>query len=95
MKILAKSRMAPGFAPEKVQELRVPEAKHAWELYASGFVREMYMTLDGRGAVLMLEAESVEAAQKQIDELPMVKANLIGFDLTALTPFTPFGALFK
>lgn len=95
MKILAKSKQAPDFAPRAIMELRVPEARHAWEMYTSGFIREMYMTPDGRGAMLILEAESLEAAQEALDELPLVRANQIAFDLTAMMPFTPFAALFE
>jgi hypothetical protein len=95
VKLLAIGRPLPAV------ETRTAIARHAaeelrmlWEFYGNGFVREMHSP-GGLGAVLILEAASLEAAQERLAELPLVGNEIIEFELIELQPFTAFERLFS
>lgn len=71
------------------------EARRAWELTQSGIFREMYFMRDRPLAVVILEADSVEAAKKALDSLPLVEEKIIDFDIMPLAPYPGFARLFK
>ena len=71
------------------------EARRAWELTQSGIFREMYFMRDRPLAVIILEADSVEAAKKALDSLPLVQEKIIDFDVMALAAYPGFARLFK
>jgi len=71
------------------------EARRAWELTQSGIFREMYFMRDRPLAVIILEADSVEAAKKALDSLPLVQEKIIDFDIMPLAPYPGFARLFK
>lgn len=95
MKLLAIGRPRPGvdartaLAPHAAAELRA-----LWALYCDGFVREAYSP-GAPGAVLVLEAASIQAATEQLDQLPLVANRIIEFELIEMRPFTPFERLFS
>ena len=96
MKILALEIEVSGVRDEQFTvELLEQEAKRAWELYLEGTIRELYFTQDQYEAVLILECENAEEAQRVLDSLPLVKANLIGFKLLPLVPYDGFVRLFS
>jgi hypothetical protein len=57
-------------------------------------VRELYFHRDEQTAVLILEAESLEAASEILSALPLVKSGLISFELMPLVPYSGFQRLF-
>jgi hypothetical protein len=59
-----------------------------------GFIREIYFDQDKPAVVLIVEADSVEAARLRLNRLPMVAADLIEFDFTALGTYTQLETLF-
>jgi len=65
-----------------------------WKLYQDGVLREIYFRQDWPGAVLMLECESVAQADKILGTLPLVRENLIAFELIPLGPYPGFSRLF-
>ncbi len=71
-----------------------PEAGRAWELYQADVIREMYFDRDHHTAVLMLECSSVEQAREILSTLPLVREQLIAFDLIPLIPYSGFSRLF-
>lgn len=95
MKILAIEKEEPqkksvDFLPHlKAESLKV------WELYRKGLIRELYFRKDIKAAVLILECDSVEQADKVLQTLPLVKQKLITFELLPLGPYTGFERLFS
>jgi hypothetical protein len=63
--------------PDEIAKLLEPEAKMALGMVADDFVREIYSRKDGMGAVLCVEADSLEDAQARRGKLPLVEANLL------------------
>ena len=94
MKIFAISKNQPGATPEQLRPHFVAESKAAWDLYASGAIREIYLRTDRPGAVIVLEADSVEAARQTLATLPLMQAGLIDFDYLPVGPFSSFALFF-
>jgi muconolactone delta-isomerase len=76
-------------------EIRVPEARRAWELYQAGTIRQIWFRADRANGVLLLEVADLAEARAVIDSLPLVAAGLIDFDLVPLRPYPGFARLFS
>ena len=94
MKILAFEHEIPITMPGDFAPYLKAEAACIWDLYLSGQVREMYFRQDRREAVLVLECANVENARQLLDNLPLVKAHLIQFEIIPLIPYPGFERLF-
>jgi hypothetical protein len=70
------------------------ELRELWTLYRVGGVREMYSP-GGPGAVLVLEADSVEAAKQAVSRLPLLANEIMTLELIELRPFTALQMLFR
>ena len=77
-----KERPAEDFTP-----LLEAEAKKALQLVAEDFFREIYSRVDGNGAVMVVEAGSVEEVEKRLQELPFVQNGLLSFEIYAVAPY--------
>ena len=95
MKILAISRDLPGARDADFKPHLRAEAAHAYGLYQSGVLREIYFEQNGSSAVIILECASAEEGRAILSGLPLVRAGLIAFDVMALTPYTGFARLFE
>jgi hypothetical protein len=94
MKLLCLDVPQPGASLEKYQPHLVDEARHAWQMYKGGMIRDIYFRQDRPGVAIIAEAESVAAARKALADFPLAKAGLIGWDVIPLGPFTNWEALF-
>jgi hypothetical protein len=70
------------------------ELRALWELYHDGFVREMYSP-GGPGALLVIEASSVEEAHRALSPLPLVTNKIVAVELIELRPFRAMQMLFS
>ena len=73
---------AEDFAP-----LMDPEADFALKLYKEGFIREIYSRTDGKGALVVVEADNEEEAANKLSDLPLAKAGLLSFDIYGTTAY--------
>ena len=94
MKILAIEKDTPNAKEEHFKPYLKAEAARVYELYQAGVIRELYFQQDNPNAVLMLECENPEEAQKILNTLPLVKENLIAFDIIPLKAYPGFSRLF-
>ena len=94
MKIIALEKEIPGRTSEDFEPFLKEEAHHVWQLYNSEVVREIYFRTDGNNAVLIMECQSLLEAKEIIEEFPLVKNNLIEFELIPLKPYDGFERLF-
>ena len=69
-----------------------PGAAHARELYANETARKIYSRADGNGSVLILEVQNEAHAKAIADELPVIKAGLMRYELYGLKPYRAFVA---
>jgi len=95
MKILVFEKEIRGTHPERFQPFLKSEAKCVWELQQKGIIREIYFRQDQTTAVLIMECESVEQAENELANLPLVKNGLIEFDIIVLKPYLGFSRLFS
>ena len=94
MQFLVIAKITEGTPSEKVLPYVKPEAEKIWEYYASDVVRSIYYIADMSGAVLMLEAENLQAAQEIVSQLPMAQNNVLNFEILPLKAYTGLEALF-
>jgi hypothetical protein len=94
MKLLAVLR------PREGVDVRAEVSRHAdaelralWELYRDGVVREMYSP-GSAGAILVLEAESVKEADRQVARFPLVASGTMVPEIIELHPFAAIEMLF-
>ncbi|MCX6137692.1 MAG: hypothetical protein NTV54_09390 [Ignavibacteriales bacterium] len=95
MKILAIEKETLGAAGNAFAPHLRAEAFRALELYLDGVIRELYFRADQKAAVLILECESVGAAEKALATLPLVQRGLIAFDYIPLAPYPGFKRLLE
>ena len=95
MKILAIEKEKPGVKPEDYSPHLEKEAKIVWQLYKQECIREIYFTNNPQRTLIILEADDEKDARKKLSELPLVKNNLIDFDVYPLHPYPGFERLFK
>jgi hypothetical protein len=94
MQILALSHRNAGVTAADLAQHQADEARAACALIAQGVIRSAHLCPDRPGSVLVLECESVAAAQAQLATLPMVRHGLVRFDAWEMRPYTGWQALF-
>jgi hypothetical protein len=99
MKILAIEKEIDGIDWENqeetlMQETLMQEAHQVYQLYLSDNLREIYFTHEDN-AVLVLECESLDAARKLVDSLPLVQKHMIDFQIMQLRPYPGYGRILK
>ena len=71
------------------------EVRDTVRLYLAGKIDQWYVRKDQNGVVFLLNTTSLDDAHRLLDGLPLVKANLMQFDLIPLGPLSPLGLLLK
>ena len=94
MKLLCLDIPDPNASLEKYGPYLVDEVRHTWRLYKSDVVRDISFRQDRSGVAIILECASVEEGKKILDEVPLAKAGLIGWDVIPVGPFTNWELLF-
>lgn len=94
MKFLCLDIPQPGATLDKYQPHFIAEARHAWKLYKSGILREMYFRQDRPGVAFIAEADSSDAAKQALRDFPLAQAGLIDWDVIPLGPFVNWELLF-
>lgn len=95
MKILAIEKEKPGLSAEDFKPHSKQEAEMVWNLYEQGIIREIYFGKEEHNAHIILECDCKETAVRILNNLPLVKNNLIEFELTTLVPYSGFVRLFS
>lgn len=94
MRFLCLDVPQPGATLEQYAPHMEAEVRFGWALYKNGLIRDIYFRQDRPGVVILAEADSVEAARTQLDEFPLAKAGLIGWDVIPMGPMTNWEVLF-
>ena len=95
MKILAIEKEIDGLTSEDFKPYLKEEALKVYELYKLGILREIYFREDQNSAVLILECKNIGEADDILGELPLVKNDLIKFDVIPLVPYPGYDRLIK
>jgi hypothetical protein len=95
MKILVLAQRHGDTSLEQMRPLFKEEVEAVWNLYTQGVVREFYTRADQGGpAILTVECETVDAAKKVLQSLPLVEKRMIDLDYIPLAPFNGLNHLF-
>jgi muconolactone delta-isomerase len=94
MKFLAIENENPGAVWDNTNELLEDEARHVFEIYLSGELREIYFN-ERHQAVIILECRDLGRAEQILSRFPLVKNELIRFTLMALHPYDGFKRIIR
>lgn len=81
MKVLAVSSNTGDPTPYIPDEMR-----RIAELQATGVIEQLYLKSDRSGAVVILETESGDEAERQLSSLPLVQRGVTSFEVIELVP---------
>ena len=95
LKIIALEKENEYVSEKNFQALLREEAAVVWKLYQRNILREIYFRSDKKNAVLILECDSIQQADKILADLPLVKNNIIKFELIGLKPYNGLERLFE
>jgi muconolactone delta-isomerase len=73
------------------QELLDAEAEQARRLYVQGVFRSTWGHQSPAGAVVLMEAESREAAGAALATLPLAQRDMLDIEVLAVGPYRGFG----
>jgi tRNA A-37 threonylcarbamoyl transferase component Bud32 len=94
MKFLALEKEVEGVNWDLQKHILEKEAKHVYNLYEQGIIREIYFS-ESKNAVIILECVNITEAKNVLQSLPLVGNKLIEFDVMELLPYTGYSRLFK
>lgn len=94
MQFLVIARIAQGTSSDKILPYIKPEAEKVWEYYKTDLVRSIHYIADMSGAVMILEADSLDIIRSAVDRFPMAENNLLDFEIVPLKPYVGLEALF-
>ena len=94
MKILATSTDTPNANWMGRDDMLRKEAMRIWELQKAGTIREIWFTATDHNAVIVMECESVEAAERLVCDFPLVREGLVDFTCVQLVAYDGYERLF-
>ncbi len=84
------TRRTDRFSEPEFAELVDAEANRARELYAAGFIRQIWHRDDVPGACMVLEADSLDEARARLHTLPLIRAGMLDVSIVPLVPYAGF-----
>ena len=94
-KYLAIGHFPKPLTPEQKQTFMPQEVPATLQLYLNGKMEQFWLRQDGNGVVFLMTTSDAEEAASLLKALPLGNAGLLVFDLIAVGPLTPLGALIK
>ena len=94
MRVIAYDRMKPGVTYEAIEPYLRQEVANVWRLWKAGIVRENYARADELGVVIVFEVDSIEAAKRYADDLPLTKAGFLEWFFISVQAPLPIEVLF-
>ena len=90
MQFLSISQRRKGFAEAEYAGLAEQEMERARELYAEGWIRQIWHRADMPGACLLWEADGEEQIHERWKTFPFAHAGMTEMTLIALKPYGGF-----
>ncbi|HWZ52721.1 MAG TPA: hypothetical protein VNW54_14775 [Granulicella sp.] len=92
-KYLAIGTFPKPLTQEQFNQYMPKEVPATLQLYLDGKMDQFWLRQDGRGVVFVMTTDSREEAESLLQALPLGQADLLRFELIAIGPLTPLGAL--
>jgi hypothetical protein len=93
-RVMALGNLVPGAPEHEVTSTMPREVRETVALYLAGTI-DQWFAQQGGGVLFLLNLTDLESARSVLGELPLAKAGLMSFQLTALGPLTPLHALLQ
>ena len=90
MKFFVIGKRKENIKPEQFAEYLDLEAELAIKLFREEFIRELYSIKGGKGACMIVEANSEEEILIKLSDLPFVKNNYLDIDIIEVKPYRGF-----
>ncbi|MEK6346280.1 MAG: hypothetical protein V4764_02300 [Burkholderia sp.] len=94
MKILAIGTLKP-LTPAQSERIFPAEVPATLKLYLDGKIEQFWLRDEMKGAVFLLDVESVDEAERLLGTLPFTREQLHTFDLLPVGPLLPLGLLLQ
>jgi|GEM_PF-5663037 len=94
MKFLAIINVAKSADLQSVRNDLANELKASWELFASGMLREAYLTDIPTRVVFIIETDGRAQAEACLRGMPLIGSGSLVFELVELQPFVNWSLLF-
>jgi muconolactone delta-isomerase len=95
MKYLALEKELNKGEKQSIESLLESEARRVYELYLQGIIRECYFSKEGHNAVIIMECKNEKEVHKTLKTLPLVKENIIEFQLFTLLPYSGLNRIYN
>ena len=83
---------APNSVPsDTFHQLIEEETAQTRREYLAGSLRQIWLRTEGQGAIAIVEADSLKAAQALIEAFPLFKADMVDAEIISLSPYSGFG----
>ena len=82
-----------GVTPQQVMDIIPAEIRPTVKLYLDGKIREWYSRGDGKGVVVLVEAQTEDEARAILETLPLAKEQLMDHEYVPIGPLMPLRAL--
>ncbi|MEV6101373.1 hypothetical protein [Nocardia sp. NPDC051981] len=93
MKVIAFDRFKSGVTLETIAPYLPEEVANVWRLWKAGIVRENYARVDEPGVVIVFEVDSVEEAQRYVNDFPLTRKGFLEWTYVPVTAPLPIEAL--
>ena len=92
MKFIAIVHRNADFSPEEFAPLLEAESRQALTLLKEEKLREIYSRADGKGAILVLEADDEAQARAYVETLPLMQKGMLRAEIHGAKPYRAFVA---
>jgi peptidyl-tRNA hydrolase len=83
----------PGVTAQQVMGVMPAEIRATVKLYLDGKIRQWYSRGDGKGVVVLVDAQSEDEARALIESLPLAKEQLMDTEYVPVGPLMPLRML--
>jgi hypothetical protein len=92
MKVMAIASAKSALTSEQLKQYMPDEVSATLKHYLEGKIEQFWFR-EKAGPIFLMNAESVEQAKATLDQLPLVAANLMAYELMPVGPLVPLGRL--
>jgi len=94
MKVMAIARPTAALNPDTLKPHMATEVAHTLQLYLDGTVDQFWFR-EKKGPIFLMNVETEDQAQAVLNTLPLVKANLMTYEVMPVGPLMPLGRLIQ
>ena len=95
MKIMAIGTVKHPLTLEEQTEHMHKEVPETLQLYLDGKIEQFWLRDGAKGVIFLLQTESINEATALLHSLPLVRANLMSFELLPVGPLLPLAILIQ